>query len=173
MKTIGHLVIYISEDEDFELWRFLAQLPSDDRVSFIKTALKAALDQNNSYQLVSNSNNVFYNNSQDSLGKGDSFIDTIARAKIGFDDLAKSEEITITKSSPENHIDQKPENSRSSDSHRSTSSEDNDLELIGLDDLIQSSETTPRGLDFLLNNVIGEENDESVIAFIKNSKPSS
>jgi hypothetical protein len=47
MKTSGHLILYISENEDFELWRALAQISPEERASFVKSALKRALTQNN------------------------------------------------------------------------------------------------------------------------------
>jgi hypothetical protein len=43
MKTSGHLILYISENEDFELWRVLSQITPDERAAFVKTALKKAL----------------------------------------------------------------------------------------------------------------------------------
>jgi len=169
MKTTGHLVIFISEDEDFVLWRFLAQLPSDDRVAFIKSALNAALGQKGRQKNDSNHKN---NSSLHDFGKADNFIDTLVRKKIEFDELDEIEE--IAKPLLENYNSHKPKDLSNNESTKSTISEDNKLEIIELEDLFQTVETKPsttaRGLDFLLNNVIGEENDESIIAFIKNNK---
>jgi hypothetical protein len=46
------------------------------------------------------------------------------------------------------------------------------LELVNLNQLETNagSDSVNKGLDFLLNNVIGEEDDEKVIEFIRKAK---
>jgi len=176
MKTIGHLVIYISEDEDFELWRFLAQLPSEERVDFIKSALNAALAQEGRHLKNSSGKNEFNNDSKYDVRKADNFIDTLVRKKIEFNELTETEEMEMIKLELDNHNNKKNEDLINYESDRLTKLEDNKLELIELEELVQPTQTTSNvptgGLGFLLNNVIGEEDDENIIAFIKNNKSS-
>ena len=53
MKTSGYLVLYISENDDFELWRALCQFTPEERASVVKTALKKALLEEYSSQPAS------------------------------------------------------------------------------------------------------------------------
>jgi len=43
MKTSGYLILYISENDDPELWNAFSRISSDERASFVKSALRKAL----------------------------------------------------------------------------------------------------------------------------------
>lgn len=136
MKTSGHLILYISENEDFELWKILTQISPEERTAFVKSALKRAIAHNSSR-----------NPQQTSL---DSTQSTERR-----------------KPDPPVHIEQF--------NHQAAATEESyeeDANQLQFDELFLTSELTENssipGLDFLLNNVIGEEDDEMVIEFIKN-----
>ncbi|ADY56144.1 hypothetical protein Sgly_1847 [Syntrophobotulus glycolicus DSM 8271] len=47
MKTSGLLIIYISENEDFDLWRVLSQVSPEERNASVKNALRSTLLKNN------------------------------------------------------------------------------------------------------------------------------
>lgn len=133
MKTTGHLVFYISENEDFELWKILTQISPEERTAFVKNALKKAIIQNSPKY---------------SHNSGISVIPKIERRTY------KTEDYDYETAAAERHDQEHMSN-------------------IQLEELITSSEishnkTALPGLDFLLNNVIGEEDDEVVIEFIKN-----
>lgn len=166
MKTSGHLILYISESEDFELWRVLSQISPDDRASFVKSALKRALSQDNDSRNPNNTwakqNNVLR------MDKSalESPLTELALEELSFNTIAASEEKKI-----------KPLKSLINEVRNNTKPQDEDkLNLINLKDLelYNGSESanngTLPGLNFLLANVIGEEDDEKVIEFIKKSK---
>lgn len=139
MKTSGHLILYISENEDFELWKILTQISPEERTAFVKNALKRALAHNNSTNPNHSSTN--YHGTEKSKPS----------PPVNFEEFSHQEAAT-----------------------RELIEEDTNQ--LQLDELIlsSSSEFTDNssipGLDFLLNNVIGEEDDEMVIEFIKNNR---
>ncbi len=170
MKTSGHLIFYISENEDFELWRVLSQISPDDRAAFVKSALRKALLGNEGRTPSHNwaKNNV--------LRMDKNFVDSpmseLALEELGYHSVSavSEEKIRALKNFPEG---------RSSKDYQMTvknelPEEDN---LLQLDELLQSSENMNHnslpGLNFLLNNVIGEEDDEKVIEFIRNNQTAS
>ena len=134
MKTTGHLVFYISENEDFELWRILTQISPEERTAFVKNAIKKAIIQNS--PRYSNSSGI---TSMPKMERRPSF-------------ETKEFEYEAAASAKDN------------EDHLSGLQLD---ELIMTSDIPQDKGALP-GLDFLLNNVIGEEDDEVVIDFIKN-----
>lgn len=158
MKTSGHLIFYVSENEDFELWRVLSQISPDDRAAFIKNALKRAIAQDNtarnSNSYSGKQNNVFR---MDKSG-GDSPVADLALEELAYHTMAASED----KIKPfSNQV-------RPTEGNSPGLINLNELELFP-DSEISGKSTLP-GLDFLLNNVIGEEDDEKVIEFIRKSK---
>lgn len=167
MKSSGHLIVYISENEDFELWKVLSQLPSDDRTAFVKFALKKALQETNSKK--SNLRTNISNSSGVDVGLTDLALDG-----IDYDALMNNEE-TVIKPLLEYFVKEAKVNSRETevDTKNDNFDEVGALNLMSLDELLQSSDSIQDsipGLNFLLNNVIGEEDDELVIDFIKNSR---
>ncbi|KUO58859.1 MAG: hypothetical protein APF84_14090 [Gracilibacter sp. BRH_c7a] len=135
MKTSGHLILYISENEDFELWKVLTQISPEERTAFVKSALKRALISN----VPRSSNNTRINNIQSTENKK---FDTPVNVQQFSYQAAATQEV------------------------------DEEDDQLQFDELFLSPErrddSTIPGLDFLLNNVIGEEDDEMVIEFIKN-----
>lgn len=163
MKTSGHLIFYISENEDFELWRVLSQLSADDRAAFVKSALWKALKQDvNSKKTTKNwakQNNILR------IGKNgaETLINDLVLEEIGQNNMAASGEKTNSLHYLTNEAGQNFEE------------EDNqDFAQLEELELLQTSEKENKnllpGLDFLLSNVIGEEDDEKVIKFLKQSK---
>lgn len=145
MKTSGHLIFYISENEDFELWRVLSQFPPDDRAAFVKAALKKAV------LMRSDTGNKLANS-----------VPNNPISDLALEGLADSHILTAEEKEALKYFEHEQD-------------EDvEDLDELQFDDLLQASEsmatTTLPGLSFLLNNVIGEEEDEEVIAFIRNNK---
>lgn len=149
MKTTGHLIIYISESEDFELWRALSQISPEERSALVQSVLKKALlqgnDSRNSASLGKNKN------LRPNRNLPDDTIGDMALDELGYSSLAAANEKVLRK-------------------YNSFEQDDNSLTL---DDLLQSDESMKKGplpgLDFLLTNVIGEENDKEMIEFIRNT----
>jgi hypothetical protein len=163
MKTSAHLIIYISENEDFELWKVLSQMPSEERVAFIKSALKHALAQSDDLS------SAFYGEKKYSIPfrKGIS-VQSQAEEKV-FDEIAASDEKTIKPFKLGTDNGTKPENP---EHNTVNNNQDEDgLDGIQIDELFQSTELdqdgVPPGLNFLLTEVIGQEDDETVIEFLK------
>ena len=126
MKTSGHLILYISENDDLELWKILTQISPEERTVFVKNALKKAILQNSSKSHEGIKSNIH---------NTERIIEPLAEVAA-----ADRQEV--------------------------------DHDQLQFDELFLSSAITDKssipGLDFLLNNVIGEEDDENVIEFIKN-----
>ena len=137
MKTSGHLILYISENEDLELWKILTQISPEERTAFVKSALKRALANNSPTN--PNYSNI---NSLQSTEK------------------RKSNPVHIEGFNHQTAATKEPD--------------EEDANQLKFDELFLSSSSALTdnssipGLDFLLNNVIGEEDDEMVIEFIKN-----
>ncbi|NLI90871.1 MAG: hypothetical protein GX434_01320 [Peptococcaceae bacterium] len=178
MKTSGHLLLYISENEDFELWRVLSQISPEERAAFVKAALKKALLPGNDARNPSTSwarqNNVF----RMDKSAAESPLDELALEELGYSSLAATEEKVIKPFiafSNEGKSNQK--DIFSIGTMQDTPVEPDNLPQLQIDDLLQASQPTDKsmlpGLDFLLNNVIGEEDDEKVIEFIRNNRTAS
>ncbi|RNC28746.1 MAG: hypothetical protein AWM53_01187 [Candidatus Dichloromethanomonas elyunquensis] len=175
MKTSGHLLLYISENEDFELWRVLSQISPDDRTAFVKSALKKALLQGNEARNTSSrwakQNNVF--RMDKSITENP--IDELALEELGYSSLTSSEDKMIKSLKAFSAERTTPKDIFDTGSLQKDAAEEDRLEDFHIDDLLQtpssSNKSTLPGLDFLLNNVIGEENDEKVIEFILSNKP--
>jgi hypothetical protein len=177
MKTSGYLIFYISENEDFELWRALSQLSADDRTAFVKSALWKALTQDTDSK--KSTNNWVKQNKVLRIGKNgaESLINDLVLEEIGQKTMAVSEEKEIN---PLKYLTNEARNNFrevSNGALENTSfQEDDNQSLIHLEELelLQTSETMNKGplpgLDFLLSSVIGEEDDEKVIEFIRQSK---
>lgn len=155
MKTSGHLILYISENEDFELWRVLAQISPEDRAAFVKAALKKAV-LNESRPAAGNwakKNNGY----RPEIRGEESPVHALALETLGYDETAaQGEEEQLRYSAQEQVME--------------------DLNLRQLDEFIDSPRSTNKkylpGLDFLMNQVIGEEDDEQVRDFIRKNKGS-
>lgn len=175
MKTSGHLIFYISENEDFELWKVLSQIPSDDRAAFIKSALKKALIQETNSKNISNNWIKHSITQRIDQSRADNALSEIALEEIGYDAIAASEE-NIMKPILKNLNNESREltNNVSNIFSKGTGiSVEESISLNQLDELMQTTESMQSnlsGLNFLLNNVIGEENDEKVIDFLRKSK---
>lgn len=144
MKTSGHLILYITENEDFELWKVLTQISPEERTAFVKNALKKAILQNSQSH-------------HDTTKVNKSF-----SPERTYTEPFINEQVLEESYYPKNvAIEEQVEHQ--------TEDETNQLQF---DELFLSSVLTDKssipGLDFLLNNVIGEEDDEIVIEFIKN-----
>jgi len=146
MKTSGYLIFYLSENDDFDLWRVLSQIPPEERAATVKAALRKELLQERGNPQPQPQFRAF------NTGKAlpDSPVADLALEDLGLHLAAAAEDEALGKAES--------------------------LEFFELDDFLRPSESLPKqsfsGLDFLLNNVIGEEDDESVIAYIKKSKAS-
>jgi hypothetical protein len=183
MKTSGRILLYISENEDFELWRVLCQISPDERAALVKSALKRALlpasDGRNA-----NSNLADTWLKPNNARRIDKNIEENPPAERG---LQESGYFSQTAAADENTM--RPfqalategrgmgrENPASMPKAGDHPGEDNLLDLE-LEDIFQSPPTPLKGslpgLNFLLNNVIGEENDEKVIDFIRSNRPAS
>lgn len=125
MKTTGHLILYISETEDYELWRILVQISPEERTTFIKKALKKA----------------------------------VATQTASPSPVEKN--IPVHLNTEANHL-----------TAAAAEPEDEQSDQLRFDELFLSSVLPDKkdlpGLDFLLHNVIGEEDDEMVIEFFRN-----
>ncbi len=135
MKTSGHLILYISENEDFELWKILTQISPEERTAFVKSALQRALTSTSSRTTDYSINNTH-----------------------SIENKQSTPPVNIEGFNQQAAATKEPEQE--------------DANQLQFEELFLSSEVTdsnsPPGLDFLLNNVIGEEDDEMVIEFIKN-----
>jgi hypothetical protein len=108
----------------------------------------------------------------------DNPLSDLALEELGYQTLAISEEKIIK---PLKYFTQEGKNTARDPNNSSfiqnDYQEEENLQPLELDDLLQPPEPANRnmlpGLDFLLNNVIGEEDDEKVIDFIKSSKTAS
>lgn len=171
MKTSGHLILYISENDDYELWRVLSQISPEDRAAFVKTALKKALSQGSDSRNNANwlkQNNVF----RMEKNGADGSVAEIALEELGYNTLAATEE----KIKPFKYFEEDNRSSEKVSPMLKQNSQDDAFDLADLGELeilpaseIQHKTSLP-GLDFLLSNVIGEEDDEKVIEFIKRKK---
>lgn len=175
MKTSGHLIFYISENEDFDLWKVLSQISPDDRAAFIKSALKSALTQGNDSRQTMNwtkQNNVF----RMEKGGADGPAVDLAMEELSYHTLAAAEEKIKPLKFLTNEMKNSPRESNHTFSKQVSSADDDSFSLINLNDLelypdSEKNNNRPLpGLDFLLNNVIGEEDDEKVIDFIRKNK---
>lgn len=168
MKTTGHLVFYISENEDFELWRALAQIPPEERSAFVKEALRSAILQpNDDKNAVQNGVNrssasgiktntiLRFDRSTNSVSgvSQNTPVSDLAMDELGYDTIAEADDKMLLKM------------------NRQIADDDDDTRL---EELMQVRESRPKsslpGLDFLLSNVIGEEDDENVIAFFRRNQ---
>lgn len=171
MKTSGHLILYISENEDFELWRALAQLSPEERASFVKSALKRALAQSND-ALINNARDKHNNyNLRSEKSAAESLLPDLTLEDLSFRDQVLDENVF----KPLQYLNNETKNGmREIDKlERDTRErEENHLGLINLNQLETKvgSDSVNKGLSFLLNNVIGEEDDEKVIEFIRKAK---
>lgn len=175
MKTSGHLILYISENEDFELWRVLSQISPDDRAAFVKTALRKALLSGNDSRNASN-----WPKASNVLRMEKSFVDSpindLALEELGYHSLAGAEERVKPMRNFAN--EGRPGRDHLSEvSNRPNVQEEDNLSSMQLDELLKPSDSSNKnnipGLSFLLTNVIGEEDDEKVIEFIRNNKTAS
>ncbi|RJE48435.1 MULTISPECIES: hypothetical protein [unclassified Dehalobacter] len=166
MKTTGHLVLYISENEDFELWRVLSQIPPEERSAFVKNALKTAIVQNNearnSQDHGARQNNVLR---LDKSAGQSPVMHEVAMEELGYSTIAAADEKVmrpLMDGIPQSRGNPRPEV---------------DFDLVRMEELLRTGETRPKtslpGLDFLLTNVIGEEDDEKVIEFVRKSQTAS
>ncbi|HHV65810.1 MAG TPA: hypothetical protein GXX46_12200 [Peptococcaceae bacterium] len=168
MKTSGYLILYISESEDFELWRALTQLSPDERAAFVKSALKKALGKGS--DLRPNS----------PWSKQDSFYKSEKSGEQGLlNDLAIEE---LGYNEPESELTLKPlhyfyneivntrEGNKPEGNARHEDGEHLDLVKLNQAEANHGLDPVTKGLNFLLNNVIGEEDDEKVIEFIRKAK---
>ncbi|UWG98785.1 hypothetical protein LPY66_08340 [Dehalobacter sp. DCM] len=171
MKTTGHLVFYISENEDFELWRALSQIPSEERSAFVKEALRSAILQPNDAQtdmrtsihrqpVNGNRPNTLLRfdrsaGSRDGGSSGSQYtpVSDLAMDELGYDAITEADDKVLL------------------NIHRPI---EDDLEDTRIEELIHVSESRSKntlpGLDFLLTNVIGEEDDENVIEFFRKNQ---
>jgi|GEM_PF-1543349 len=190
MKTSGYLVLYISENDDFELWRALCQFTPEERASVVKEVLKKGLlspiqNQTTSNPSFSNQESSFTSNQL----RPETEIPKYPTPKSAFGFNAQS----AATLAPE-VADHKTAGASSSASSSPledlvfdefgtgladslTDEELTNSELTDFNELniFLQPEDSPRkssipGLDFLLNNVIGEENDETVVEYIRRLK---
>lgn len=178
MKTSGHLILYISENEDFELWRVLSQITPDDRAAFVKVALRKALLQGNDARSAANTWTKQSNVLRMDKSAVESPINDLALEEVGYHTLATSEEKNIKPLKyPSNEGRNNPRDLSYGDSIRNNLQEEETLDQLQFDELLPSFESQSKnalpGLNFLLTNVIGEEEDEKVIEFIRNNKTAS
>jgi len=170
MKTSGHLILYISENEDFELWRVLSQISPDDRAAFVKSALKKSLFTGN--EARSTSANANWTKQHPVLQSDNSTLDNPIN-ELALEGLVGSQLVTDEEKEALIFFDNEKEEGQDA---QEDGQEDENADALRFDDLLQSSEssnTTIPGLSFLLANVIGEEQDENVIEFIRNNKTTS
>jgi hypothetical protein len=176
MKTSGHLILYISENEDFELWRVLSQISPDDRAAFVKTALRKALlsgnDSRNSPNWTKQSNVLRMEKSY-----VDSPVTDLALEELGYHSLAGAEERVKPLRNLTNEGRHAGRDHLSEVSYRPNVQDEDNLSSMQLDELLKPNDSVNKntipGLSFLLTNVIGEEDDEKVIEFIRNNKTAS
>lgn len=183
MKTSGLLIFYISENEDFELWKALSQIPPDERASYVKTVLNKALtnaNQKSTGNYKQSGSKQYNNNFNTEKNIIDNGLNNFIIDEVTYSSGVATDETVIKPlqylfnnaigSENDKNLIKAPK------STNTNSSSETHFELLQLDELYsqsQSAENSLPGLDFLLNNVIGEENDEKVIEFIKNRKRSS
>jgi hypothetical protein len=137
MKTSGYLVLYISENDDFELWRALCQIPPEKRAATVKAALQNWL-------------------LQEEAG-------IRAEKKAAYTKL------------PESYVNQSPVGELALEElGLDLAPESLDFDLSAMEESLPISTARDKsplpGLDFLLNNVIGEEDDEEVIEYFKKTR---
>ncbi|NLM20462.1 MAG: hypothetical protein GX207_01755 [Peptococcaceae bacterium] len=187
--------MYISENDDFELWRALCQFTPEERASVVKTALKKTLleeysSQSAPKQVPPEQEPPFAAQNLLKSGAGISG-NTAPKSVFSF---------TSPKSLAQSSVTSGSEVSISETAGAVATSPINDLilddlgteliepqsnedfissELTGLNDLsafIQPEESPDKnsipGLNFLLTNVIGEEDDETVVEYIRKMKAS-
>ncbi len=145
MKTSGYLILYISENDDLELWRALSQISSEERASVVKSALRRALlGEKNSGTGGSAKHNI-QNRTERSI---ESPAADLALDELGMDQIQSVSDEELIK------LDR--------------------LDLVELDDFLHEADLPGRsslpGLNFLLTKVIGEEDNEEIIEYIKKSK---
>ena len=174
MKTSGHLILYISESEDFELWRVLSQISPDDRAAFVKSALRKALSQGNEARNAGNSWAKQSNVLRMDKSAVENPITDLVLEELGYNTLAAAEEKIKPLKYLANEVKNNSREANSGAGRKNNLQEEDNLNLINLNDLElfpDSEKSGPlHGLDFLLSNVIGEEDDEKVIEFIRKSK---
>lgn len=158
MKTSAHLIIYISENEDLELWRVLSPKSPEERTAFIKNALKNALIK------LEESGKAYSGNIKPS--NIHRTVHPLAEQNAP-EEIAASEERIIKPLKLLARTD--PDNTANSAENENLA-EDN-LNQIQFEELylseIPEQDSAPPGLNFLLTEVIGQEDDETVIEFFK------
>ncbi|NLL51106.1 MAG: hypothetical protein GX248_00165 [Peptococcaceae bacterium] len=188
-------MLYISENDDFELWRALCQFTPEERASVVKTALKKALLEEYSSQSASRQLSPDHESPsavRNPLKSGaDISGDITPKSVFGFTapkSLAQSSVTPVPEApSPEiaGAVASYPINDLILDdlgtelidpqiNEDLTSSELTDLNDLSI--FIQSEESPDKnsipGLNFLLTNVIGEEDDETVVEYIRKMRAS-
>lgn len=163
MKTSGHLIFYISENEDFELWRVLTQISPEDRAAFIKGALKKALFQHDMKPSAS----------KPPVARGplgDTSLSELALEELGYSAIASSLEKDLD---PLNYFSDRGSGA-SDDPDLDIFGNDEEMGILQFDELLKPADKALSrpiaGLDFLLSNVIGEESDEEVIDFFRKKR---
>lgn len=161
MKSTGLLVFYISENEDHELWKALASKTPDERTLIVKNILRKAL---------ANSNNI---NTSGSTGQ------VKGNEEITFEDFAvdpKTIPAGIYDELFDNIIDYDSIKARQQSPARDSDSKHQPGDSLKYEELYSTNANTNSnsgfipGLDHVLNNVIGEEDDQEVIEYFKSRR---
>lgn len=156
MRTAGYIVISISESDDYDLWKALAQIHPEKRTAFLKEALSKAIKQ----EVPVETN--FASVTGPPTERKKNFFDLDAPNEDNRKPATLNNIQTVDRYQLDNVL--KPNDTPT------TILGEEDQTLMQLNELFKDSESRQNnmsGLSFLLNNVIGVENDEKVIDFIR------
>lgn len=164
MKTSGLLIIYISENEEFDLWRVLSQIPPEERNAYVKNALRSTLLKNKGVPVQAVAEVA---SSREPLRQE---MDS-AEAEILDRELSNQAEVRIIPEFNTLNLEDFNLNDLYADSSKQAKN------VISFE-LAQTAQNTSGngekasvpGLANLLNSVIGEENDPMLLEFLKGKR---